>query len=548
MPTLLLRFPGRRYHATPWGHHVNEGLIEWPPSPWRVLRALLSVGYTACGWPGDIARPWRSDPPDAARALVLALAGVAPRYRLPPAVGTHSRHFMPMAEFKDGRERTALVFDTWAQVDDGELAITWDVDLAPSSGAMLAELADRMNYLGRSESWVQARLATPQEEAAQRHDCIPSGPQAAAAPGPDWEQVALLAPSDPGAYADWRKGAVDLALQRLPPLNSRGRAADKREAEREAARQAVPADLLACLQVDTSWLRQHGWSQPPGSRQLLYWRRSDALRPPAAHGAGAVPPDAVACVLLSMRSETLNDHALPVLARSLPQAEHLHRQALGVYGRLSEGGHSPVLSGCDAQGRPLRGAHAHAHLLPLDLDGDGHLDHVLAWAPAGLPALEQQALRRLRSTFTKGGVGPLRLAWVGAGALPDLLALPGVQGDGMRRCIGPGAHWISATPFVPPRHLKPRGAHTLEGQVRAELAARGLPAPRSVRCLDARHSDHARQLRHHVRSRRFGPPPPMDCGFALRLSFDQPVRGPICLGYGSHFGLGRLERDPSNGA
>src|SRR5437867_3663314 len=52
-PTLLLRFPGRRYHATPWGHHVNEGLIEWPPSPWRLLRALLATGYTKLGWPAD---------------------------------------------------------------------------------------------------------------------------------------------------------------------------------------------------------------------------------------------------------------------------------------------------------------------------------------------------------------------------------------------------------------------------------------------------------------------------------------------------------------
>ena len=53
MPTLLLRFPGRRYHATPWGHHVNEGLIEWPPSPWRLLRALLATGYAKCHWPAD---------------------------------------------------------------------------------------------------------------------------------------------------------------------------------------------------------------------------------------------------------------------------------------------------------------------------------------------------------------------------------------------------------------------------------------------------------------------------------------------------------------
>ena len=47
MPTLKLRFPGGRYHATPWGHHVNEGLIEWPPGPWRLLRALIACGFSS---------------------------------------------------------------------------------------------------------------------------------------------------------------------------------------------------------------------------------------------------------------------------------------------------------------------------------------------------------------------------------------------------------------------------------------------------------------------------------------------------------------------
>ena len=34
--------------------------------------------------------------------------------------------------------------------------------------------------------------------------------------------------------------------------------------------------------------------------------------------------------------------------------------------------------------------------------------------------------------------------------------------------------------------------------------------------------------------------PPIDTGFAIRLRFDSRVVGPICLGYGSHFGLGRF--------
>lgn len=539
MPTLLLRFPGRRYHATPWGHHMNEGLIEWPPSPWRVLRALLSVGYTSSLWPASMHEPWRSSPPQAARELILALANVEPRYALPAAAGTHSRHYMPMGEFKKGQERTTLVFDTWAQIESGELAITWDVGLNDGQASLFHDLASRLGYLGRSESWVQARLATPQEEAAIVHNCLPC--DAAAAPGPGWEQVALLAPEPAVAYEKWREAAVQRQLAALPPASSRAKASAKVEVALEAARSPFPADTLACLQVDTTWLHQHGWSQPPGSRKLLYWRRADALRT-AAEPALAAPHAAPArCVLLSLSSASLNDHALPTLARSLPQAELLHRQALGVFGKLGHGRHSPALSGCDTQGRPLRGAHDHTHVLPLDLDSDGHIDHFLLWAPTGLPGPEQQALRRLRSTYSKGGVGALRLAWVGAGELADFALLPAPQGPALLRTTGSGRHWLSATPFVPPRHPKTRGANTLEGQVRAELAARGFPVPESVTCFDPQHHEHARRLRHHVRVRRFGPAPPVNMGYALRLSFESELSGPLCLGYGSHFGLGRFE-------
>src|SRR2546421_700205 len=37
-----LDFPARRYHATPWGHHVNEGLVEWPADISAAERGLLA--------------------------------------------------------------------------------------------------------------------------------------------------------------------------------------------------------------------------------------------------------------------------------------------------------------------------------------------------------------------------------------------------------------------------------------------------------------------------------------------------------------------------
>ena len=50
---LKLTFPSGRYHATPWGRHVNEGAPEWPDleamlPPLSGLRVLdLGCGY---GW------------------------------------------------------------------------------------------------------------------------------------------------------------------------------------------------------------------------------------------------------------------------------------------------------------------------------------------------------------------------------------------------------------------------------------------------------------------------------------------------------------------
>jgi CRISPR-associated protein Csb2 len=487
---------------------VNEGLIEWPPSPWRLLRAIVAAGYNHGLWPGG-------GPPETARSLIGKLAAVLPRYRLPQAVGAHSRHYMPLARFKDGREETTLVFDTFARVENGVLAASWDVELTPEESELLGRLAERMGYLGRSESWIEGRLAAAGEPPPEGLDCYPSGDP----PPLGWEQVPLLAPLDEATYSRWREE----------------QAAGLRQGD------AVPKNLIDCLQRDTAWLQKQGWSQPPGSRRVFYLRPSNAietgsprLRPPPA----ADRP--VEAMLLCLSHPTRNDHALPPVARTLPQAELLHR-ALVRRAEVEGSSHCPALTGCDAQGRPLRGPHSHAHILPLDLDNDGHLDHYLIWASMGLDFVARSSVRSVRRTYGKKSPHPLQLTLAGSGSLDDLRAIPESWGEGLRRVLGAGAgatRWRSLSPFVPPRHLKKRGRDTLEGQVRAELASRGLPPAREMLLLDPQRSPEAMRQRHFVRLRRKGPPPPIDCGFTLELVFDEPVRGPICLGYASHFGLG----------
>lgn len=525
MITLILHFPARRYHATPWGHHVNEGQVEWPPSPWRLLRALLSVGYTSGLWS-------EAGPPPVARSVLEKLAGALPRYILPAATGAHSRHYMPLATFKDGREETTLVFDTWIRIDGGEVAVTWDVVLDEAETRMLSSLVDRLGYLGRSESWVLARLAQPGEALPRGSEAYPC--EGTASPGPGWEQVAVLAPMPAQDYQAWRASAGGAAMtEEFPDKGQR-----RRRKASHLSTDLYPRDLLDCLQKDTRWLQELGWSQPPGSRRVLYWRRADSLE------AGAPPPHpspvrrpAVEAVLLSMATATGNNHALPSVTRTLPQAELLHRALVGA--AFKEGLFSRVLTGCDEGGRPLREGHVHGHFLPLDLDEDGHLDHFLLWAPMGLDWKTQVAIRAVRRTFTKGGLGPLRLALAGAGRLADLRSIPGPRGEVLRAILAPSAtEWVSLTPFVPPRHLKRRGRHTLEGQVAEELASRGLPPLQELQVLDPCQDKVAARHRHFVRIRRFGPPPPVDCWYSLRLVLSSPAQGPLCLGYGGHFGLG----------
>jgi len=537
MPTLLLHFPGRRYHATPWGHHVNEGLVEWPPSPWRVLRALISVGYTKLGW--------RQVPPEG-REVFLALAERLPRYRLPGATVAHSRHYMPIGGLrKDGVENTTLVFDTWAQIEGGMLAIDWEADLSPLQTGWLASLVERLGYIGRADSVVVGEVMSAGASLAPGLDVLPC--DGAARPGRDWVQVPLLAPERPAEYARWvtrQRASADEERSAEVEIEARPTGTGRKKNQKKSARRSqaaeLPPDIIACLEVETSWLQKHGWNQPPGTRRVLYWRPSEALEVGApvrrSAGKGGAPVEAV---LLALATPSGNPHALPSVRRTLPQAELLHRALV----RHAAARPSPpaVLVGKSPDGTPLVG-HRHAHLLPLDLDDDGFLDHVLLWAPMGFDGTAQEVIRSLRRTFTKGGVGELRVALAGSGDLSDLVALPGRAGEGLRRSIAasPGARrWVSRTPFVPPRHVKAGGKNSLAGQVQAELASRGLPAAAEVRVLPFT-DEEVRRLRHFVKRRHRGEPPPVEVGFALELTLEAPTRGPVCLGYASHFGMGHF--------
>jgi len=105
--TLAIRFLAGQFHATPWNHQVNEGIVEWPPAPWRLLRTLVAVAHRM------------PEPPQRALlgGLVAKLATALPAYQLPPTQSAHTRHYMPLVS--EGEWTTTQVLDTFRVMAKG---------------------------------------------------------------------------------------------------------------------------------------------------------------------------------------------------------------------------------------------------------------------------------------------------------------------------------------------------------------------------------------------------------------------------------------------
>ncbi|MBX6324038.1 MAG: type I-U CRISPR-associated protein Cas5/Cas6, partial [Rhodospirillaceae bacterium] len=197
MIALRLRFPAGRYHATPWGRHVNEAAVAWPPEPVRILRALIACHHRKA----DKAR--FSD--DALAELIDALAGELPIYKLPQAVHAHTRHYMPLGRKKGGQDETTLVFDAFARFDPGDhLIVGWpEATLRPEQRTHLDHLAACLGYLGRAESWVEAEVFEWDGKNANARPLDPD-PGDAAIPDADCHTATLYAPLSPAAYHEMR--------------------------------------------------------------------------------------------------------------------------------------------------------------------------------------------------------------------------------------------------------------------------------------------------------------------------------------------------------
>jgi CRISPR-associated protein Csb2 len=538
MTGIALRFPSGRFHATPWGRHVNEGAPEWPPSPWRLLRGLVAT------WKRKLA----SAPDQLVIEAVIRAIAEPPQFVLPPAATGHTRHYMP----KRGPRETdppVMVFDAFVVLpkEDEIIALWPKLELPPGQNAALRTLLEHLSTLGRGESWCAARLLS-QNEAARAVEQV-NCRQLDGVVDPDREVVRVLCAEPQTAFTAEKFWKVE--------RHTKGKV---KETRRRLAPEYDP-DWHLC--AETLWLHEERWSDPPGSQWVQYVRARDCFKVAPVSGARR---SHCAEYRFQIARFALDSTVLPLVTDTLRIAEDVRRNIMGIFGRLfpnpdGSKGASAVFSGKDAESRAREG-HFHTYNLPTDEDGDGRLDHLTLFAAEGFGERELRVLDRLReikSRQREESGHPLRVLLLGFGHAKDYRPGP----------LQTSREWISATPFVAPRYPKPRGTKrdapellrnprdfliaTVLEEIerlfarRPELSSMTAATVSIEPLLDeAGNFRLCRSARHPgwrpIQFRRFRQKPNDDGGRrpagAFRLTFEAPITGPVVLGHSCHFGLG----------
>ena len=523
---ISFKFLAGRYHATPWGRHVNEGAVEWPPSPWRILRAMIAT------WKRKL-----NDVSESEMKPILEALSSAPEFLLPPASTGHTRHYMPL----EG-EKKSLVFDTFiALAREQSVVARWsEANLTGSQRAILVRLASHLGTLGRSESWCEAMVLDDSFDAEGMSRYRQLLPLATGAVRSDQELIRVLCLDPEVAFSE-----THVTLETTTTTGSG-------KAKVTTSTKSSRYDPAWNICMETSQLHKEKWSDPPGSKWVQYTRPRDCFKvEPATRQksrAASLRPQVIRFALDST--------VLPLATHTLPIAESARRMLMGVLGRNTEvngvRGRSNVFSGKDEQGDPLAG-HVHTYFLPTDEDGDGRLDHLTLFSRDGFGPDEMRAIDKLREIKPFGrdnASHPLRVLLLGHGVLSDYQPLP----------IKPSTGWQSATPYLATRHAKTRGPARVDlsdWDARVAFLAADLRAQ-----LAALHTDLADDFLSNTRITAIPSRGPFQVANrwrpiefvrsrskagddgrsrptgAFRIEFPSAIIGPIALGTNSHFGMG----------
>jgi len=512
MPLVISqRFPLGRFHATRWNQNPFEDPYgEWPPSPWRLLRALAARWFQYSRETGDSDETLRDE-------LLRALASSVPSYRLPELTwrGLELRQYQPtgleeqykykrdpktkkqVLDYSFKRVGKTLVQDHYRAIPPDE-AILWiwnSAYLTEQQAMLLCELLRRILYFGRAESLCHLELL----------DSLPGD-------------------MEPNCHLSANQGTGSPVL--VPDPNAK-----------------LNVDVLLAATDDERMSRRR---IPPGT--VWYYARI----PPKPVPRVADTPKTFMPSNLTAVQFAIGGRVLPMCERWVKlteryrgrllrrRAQQVARDKTATYAHLTpqQRDELSLLAGKNGSGQILKG-HQHAYVV-IWPDEKGQPARLICFRKSPFTQDELDALLAAAENPFAWEFGSeewqVRLV-----PLPFETPLP-------RELIGPATTWQSVTGFVPPRgrrFVRP-GGRTRPGETPSRLLPKllckcGFPRPTSV-TLVKRPKETEWVYVHATRAERRGPRGeryrPVRLGFYLQMQFPEAIEGPICMGDSSHLGLG----------
>jgi CRISPR-associated protein Csb2 len=503
-----------RYHAHPWGvSQYGIGEPEWPPSPWRLLRALAAAWFNY---------RTNGDCPHLRDALLEKLGSSSRPKLIVPAVSFHElKFFQPIvrdiAEKVDnpqaGAPKTLNVTqinyradhrDLFALVQGRRFWFVFETRLEDKETDLLKRLLGRIRYFGRSESRAALRLIDGLPESTE--DC----------PLFDAE------PLKPGASNQTQHHVVRQVLcprvgQQDGSFNFHARDLWSLDTQEDSN---IPPHLTdACIKARRPLPNGCEWVDYVLSAKAIVRelprRQRRPLRP-------CVPVKEIRFCLA---------RRIPVpVKQTVCVARAFRDAAVRNFERMSSNVHSTALTGCGEDGTPQPG-HEHLYYLPRPSGRSNFLENLIVHVPNGrLTAAELDALLSVeRIRLAPDDPYPITVV---VEAVLNTLAQP----------PAPSHKWRSLTPLVIPEHIQRdhRDAELVDW-VKQILAGVGLTTPFRLKSKSKR----ATMLVHRYELNGSGSKKvgfSHRRGYLLELDFGQPVTVPKpAIGKDAHFGPGQLE-------
>ena len=487
-------FPLGRFHATTWGAFPYDEPHggEWPPSPWRLLRAVIARSY-------QLERETGNPNDEDKKRLVTVIAESSISWRLPEFSwrGPGLRQYQP-AEFKRV-PASVMTYNTTKVQDNFWLTppksdpIIWILE---SDGwtqplqNLLAKCLDRMTYFGRAESITHMQLLD-NEPADALVNCSLTAARSRTS-------IPVICPKS------------DVTLEQVRMTTN----------HKDVANSTIPPGAIQKFVIRPKrTVPKHSFMKPPKQRHSVN------LIQFAIGGRVDLTKDQIVILTNRFRGRTV---------RSFLGCSWQEVKEEGDIQSLND---VSLLSGKDATGKALKGNRHTYYSVWFDPE-TGRPSRLLVWRKTFFSEREQKAMdnaaqKPISVTYGKN-IHPIHL-------IPLDSAVQSPCGFDQQKTF---TSWKSVTPYIPPRHIFNRRGEVKPGESIPEQVARQSRSLGLPECQIQFADNKGQWVKVHQSSKKGNSPTnnsPTNAskrGFHINLEFKSPVSGPIALGHSCHFGLG----------